>query len=123
SSALAAALLLSEHCPSFVPDAAHVPKPFVPLVSRVPCSWFPTATQWKPPLAATPSLTPLAANTRKLLCSPLIPVLPVSYQTTHGTPSLGAVKPMSGSIALRVGSTFRLGSALEGPTRGMPVCC
>ena len=123
SSALAAGSLLSEHCASLVPDAAQVPKAFAPLVSRVPWSWFPTATQWKPPLAATPSLTPLAANSKKLLCRPLIVVLPVSYQTTHGTPSLGPVNVMSGSIPSRVGSTLRLGSALLGPTRGMPVCC
>src|SRR5438270_5723960 len=102
SSALADGLLLSEHCASLVADAAHVPKLFVPLVSRVPWREFPTPTQWNPPLAATPSFTALAANTMRLLWSPLIAVLPVSYQTTHGTLSLGPVNVMSCSIPFAV---------------------
>ena len=43
----------------------------VPLVSSVALSALPTATQWKPPLAPSPSLTALAAKTCSLLSSPL----------------------------------------------------
>src|SRR5690348_8061445 len=61
SSASLPAFLFSEHWPSAVADSAHAPRWLVaPLVSSVPCSWLPTATQWKPPLAPTPSLIPLA---------------------------------------------------------------
>src|ERR1700730_4404187 len=58
-SASLAGVLLSEQCSSFATDIAQAPNS-PPLVSRGALSWLPTATQWKPPLAPTPSLTPLA---------------------------------------------------------------
>src|SRR4029077_14728801 len=103
--------------------SAQGPNLFVPVLPSSPVSCEPTATQWNSPLASTPSLTPLAANTSSFSCSfsapgPSSVVGPLSYQTTHGTPSLAPVNAMSGSTPLRVGSTLRLGSVLPGPTRG-----
>src|SRR5690349_22868771 len=92
-------------------------------VSRVcagcPAVPFPTACQVMPPSPLP--LTALAANTRSLV-TPYWPGPPCSYQTTHGTVSFGPAKAMSGSVAWRVTSTFRLGFELL-ETRSMPVCC
>ncbi len=111
--------LFSEQRASVGADSAHLPILLVPLVSSVALNDWPTTTQWNPPLAASPSLTPLAANTISFSCRPAVP-LPFSYQTIHGTPSFTPVNAMSGSTPSRVVSTFRLGSS---PTRGIPVCC
>src|SRR5262249_50393071 len=115
-------ILVQRAAASFSADSAHAPKPCVPEVSSVPASPLPTATQWKPPFAPTPSLTPLAANAISFWCRPAIAVAFFSYHTTQGTPSWVPVKAMSGSTPSRVGSMLRLGSAAPGPTRGMPVC-
>ena len=68
-----------------------------------------------------------AANTCSSPRSPSA-LEPVSYQTTQATVSLGPVKAMSGSIPLRLGSTFRVGSPVadEPPfsaRRSSPTCC
>src|SRR4029077_20925713 len=100
-----AGLLLSEHWPSAVDDAAQAPKWLAPVVSSVPLSARPTTTQGKPPLAVTPSATPLAAKTMSFVFRPAW-LGPVSYQVTHGTLSLGPGKAQSGSIPSAGGRTL-----------------
>src|SRR5689334_20265099 len=114
-----ATFLFNEQPASAVPLAGEAPAVHGPPVDELSSTWGPspavpppTTCQWNPP-SAVPSATPLAANTRSLLCSPVTPLTPVSYQTTHGTVSFGPVKAMSGSMPSRVRSTFSDGSALS----------
>src|SRR5581483_3744401 len=130
SSAFAVATLFIVQAFSAETLAAHGPKFLPPLRSRIsvsPAVPAPTACQWKPPSAAA-SATPLAAKIRSLFARP-IPLLSSSYQTVHGTVSLGPVKAMSGATLLRVGSMLSVGSPVlddfSAPfaSRLMPVCC
>src|SRR5436305_2070993 len=94
SSALWLGSLLSEHFASLASDSAQAPNLFAPLVSSgsaelVP---FPTASQRKPPSAAS-FFTALAAKTISFSLRG-ISDSSVSYQTTHGTLSSGPVKAM-----------------------------
>src|SRR4051794_36699945 len=130
SSASRSAATFSEHASSDAWSTAHAPKPCVPLVSKVftlPAVPRPTATYLKPP-SAVGSATALAAKTCSVLRRPICESF-CSYQTTHGTVSLGPVNAKSGSMPSRVGSMFRVGSVapveVAAPlvVRSMPVCC
>src|SRR5262245_9077371 len=130
SSAFAVATLFKVQPRSAATDSAQAPKPLAPLVSRIcvfPAVPSPTACQWNPPAPGVGSDTPLAANTMSLPARP-IPLGSSSYQTVHGTLSLGPVNAMSGATLLRVGSMLRLGSPVAddvgevGLSRFRPVC-
>src|SRR4051812_33896529 len=129
SSASLPATLFSEQASSAATDAAQLPKPLAPVVSRMfvwPVVPLPSAFQLKPP-SAVGSCTIRAAKTCSLLRRPRWPAS-FSYQTVQATVSPGPVNAMSGSTPLRLGSMFRLGSpvASEPPfsaRRSRPTCC
>ena len=88
---------------------------------------LPTACQWKPPSTPLGSATIFAANTCSLPRSPSA-LGPVSYQTVQATVSPGPVNVLSGSMPLRLGSTFSVGSPVADapPSRRAgraPTCC
>src|SRR4051794_36484820 len=124
SSAPLSGSALREASPSAVALSAAPPNLWLPELSSVSDARLPTTTQWNLP---PPSLTALAANTMSLSCRPLILLSSISYQTTHGTVSLGPVNAMSGSTPLRVGSTLRVGSGPGSSAlafrRALPTCC
>src|SRR5262249_42132699 len=119
-----------EQAASAATEAEHAPKPLVPVVSST-CGGraavpLPTACQWNAPSAFW-SATILAANTCSLLARPSW-LSSFSYQTTHATVSLRPVNAMSGSMPLRLGSMFSVGSPLSdeppfGSRRSSPTCC
>src|SRR5690242_11043160 len=128
SSASLLGIAFSEHASSAPVDAAHGPKPELDVSSTLtwPAVPRPTACQWKAPSAAV-SPTILAANTCSLSRKPSA-LLSVSYHTTHATLSFAPVNATSGSIPLRLGSMFSVGSPLAdepplGSRRSRPTCC
>src|SRR5262245_15548400 len=129
SSASLVATLFSEQASSAAVEAAQLPKPPAPLVSRMlfwPAVPLPTARQLKPP-SALGSLTMRAAKTCSLLRRPML-LGSFSYHMTQATVSFAPVNAMSGSTPLRLGSMLSVGSPVadEPPSfasRSRPTCC